>query len=171
MRVNLPCLYGLACSAMSAIHGRGWNEAIARAIETNHVSTQANTYQHMAFFEIVRGDCDAARRAAQAVVELAEEHGLAQYAMWGALSTLIYAPRSRTVSPGLRKLVQALEAYSGQGYKNTVPLYQGLLAELEAEGQSAQAALARIDEALALASRTGEHWRTPSCTASAARFY
>jgi hypothetical protein len=46
-------------------------QGIARAIETNHVSTQANTYQHMAFFEIVRGDCDAARRAAQAVVELA----------------------------------------------------------------------------------------------------
>jgi predicted ATPase len=53
---------------------------------------------------------------------------------------------------------EALEAYSGQGYKNTVPLYQGLLAELEAEGQGAQAALARIDEALALASRTGERW-------------
>jgi len=39
-----------------------------------------------------------------------------------------------------------------------VPLYQGLLAELEAEGQGAQAALARIDEALAMASRTGERW-------------
>jgi hypothetical protein len=39
-----------------------------------------------------------------------------------------------------------------------VPLYQGLLAELEAEGQGAQAALARIDEALALATRTEERW-------------
>jgi hypothetical protein len=54
--------------------------------------------------------------------------------------------------------VRALETYSGQGYKNTVPLYQGLLAELEAEGQGAQAALARIDEALALATRTEERW-------------
>ena len=70
---------------MSACTRRGWNKAIARAVETDHVSTQANTYLHMAFFEIVRGDCDAARRAAQAVVELAEEHGLAQYTMWGAL--------------------------------------------------------------------------------------
>jgi predicted ATPase len=39
-----------------------------------------------------------------------------------------------------------------------VPLYQGLLAELEAEGQGVQGALVRIDEALALASRTGERW-------------
>jgi tetratricopeptide (TPR) repeat protein len=71
-------------------------QGIARAIETNHVSTQANTYQHMAFFEIVRGDCDAARRAAQAVVELAEEHGLAQYAMWGALpNAYLGAPFAR----------------------------------------------------------------------------
>ena len=133
-------------------------QAIARAIETNHVLTQANTYQHMAFFEIVRGDCDAARRAAQAVVELAEEHGLAQYAMWGALpNAYLRAPFGDRESR-VAETREALEAYSGQGYKNTVPLYQGLLAELEAEGQDAQAALARIDEALALASRTGERW-------------
>jgi class 3 adenylate cyclase/predicted ATPase len=133
-------------------------QGIARAIETNHVLTQANAYQHMAFFEIVRGDCDAARRAAQAVVELAEEHGLAQYAMWGALpNAYLRAPFGDRESRAAETR-EALEAYSGQGYKNTVPLYQGLLAELEAEGQSAQVALARIDEALALASRTGERW-------------
>jgi predicted ATPase len=38
-----------------------------------------------------------------------------------------------------------------------VPFYQGLLAEIEAEGDAA-AALTRIDEALALARKTGEHW-------------
>ena len=133
-------------------------QAIARAVETNHVMTQANTYLHMAFFEIVRGDCDAARRAAQAVVELAEEHGLAQYTMWGALSNAYLRAPFGDRESRVAETREALEAYSGQGYKNTVPLYQGLLAELEAEGQSAQAALARIDEALALASRTGEHW-------------
>jgi predicted ATPase/class 3 adenylate cyclase len=133
-------------------------QGIARAIETNHVLTQANAYQHMAFFEIVRGDCDAARRAALAVVQLAEEHGLAQYAMWGALfNAYLRAPFGDHESR-VAETREALEAYSGQGYKNTVPLYRGLLAELEAEGQGAQPALARIDEALALASRTGERW-------------
>ena len=39
-----------------------------------------------------------------------------------------------------------------------LPLFQGLLADIEAEGQSAEGALARIDEALALAQQTGEHW-------------
>jgi predicted ATPase len=133
-------------------------QGIARAIETNHVTTQANAYLHMAFFEIVRGDCDAAGRAAQAVVELAEEHGLAQYATWGALPNAYLRASFGDRESRVAEFREALEAYGGQGYKNTVPLYQGLLAELEAEGQGAQAALARIDEALALASRTGERW-------------
>ena len=39
-----------------------------------------------------------------------------------------------------------------------MPFYKGRLAELEAEGQDADRALSRIDEALALASETGERW-------------
>ena len=38
------------------------------------------------------------------------------------------------------------------------PFFQGWLAEFEAAGQDTQGALARIDEALALAQQTGEHW-------------
>jgi len=38
------------------------------------------------------------------------------------------------------------------------PLFQGLLAELEAEGEDAEGALREIDEALALANETGERW-------------
>jgi len=38
-----------------------------------------------------------------------------------------------------------------------VPFFQGLLAEIEAQGDAA-GALTRIEEALALASETGEHW-------------
>jgi tetratricopeptide (TPR) repeat protein len=39
-------------------------QGIARAIETNHVTTRANAYMWTATFEIVRGEFDAARRAA-----------------------------------------------------------------------------------------------------------
>ena len=38
------------------------------------------------------------------------------------------------------------------------PLFQGLLAELEAEGDEAEGAMREIDEALALANETGERW-------------
>jgi predicted ATPase len=50
-----------------------------------------------------------------------------------------------------------LAAYTDQGAKIIVPFYQGLLAEIEAQGD-AWGALTRIDEALALAAETGEHW-------------
>jgi predicted ATPase len=38
-----------------------------------------------------------------------------------------------------------------------VPFFQGLLAEIEAQGD-AEGALSRVDEALALAAETGERW-------------
>jgi predicted ATPase len=50
-----------------------------------------------------------------------------------------------------------LAAYTDQGYKLLVPFFQGLLAEIEAQGD-AEGALTRIEEALALAGETGEHW-------------
>ena len=51
----------------------------------------------------------------------------------------------------------ALAAYTDQGNKVSVPFFQGLLAEIEAQ-YDAEGALTRIDEALALATETGEHW-------------
>jgi hypothetical protein len=51
-----------------------------------------------------------------------------------------------------------LTTYLGYGNKVFAPLFQGRLAELEAEGNDAEAALPRIDAALALANETGEHW-------------
>jgi predicted ATPase len=52
---------------------------------------------------------------------------------------------------------EARAAYLGQGNKLYAPLFQGLLAEFEAEGDDAVSALQRIDEALAVARQTGEH--------------
>jgi predicted ATPase len=58
---------------------------------------------------------------------------------------------------GAMRLRQALAGYIDQGNKTFVPFYQVLLAEIEAQGDS-EGALTWIDEALALARETGEHW-------------
>src|SRR5262249_55780734 len=58
---------------------------------------------------------------------------------------------------GVTELQQALAAYAAQGNKIYVPFYQGLLAEIGAQGD-AEGALSRIEEALTLAGETGEHW-------------
>ena len=60
---------------------------------------------------------------------------------------------------GIADLRRLLAEYNDRGNKLHAPLFQGLLAELEAEGadDNAERALTRIDEAFALANETGEH--------------
>jgi predicted ATPase len=132
-------------------------EAVAHAIETDHVPTLVNTYFFKALLDIVRGDPGAARRVAEIVVKLSQENGLTFYAALGALASAWASARLDGRDPGATELRQALVAYTDQGNKHFVPFFQGLLAEIEAQ-DDAEAALSRIDEALALACETGERW-------------
>ena len=59
---------------------------------------------------------------------------------------------------GATELRLALATYERQGNKFYVPFYMGLLAQIEAETESVDAALGTIEAALALAAETGEHW-------------
>ena len=132
-------------------------EAVAQAMETNHVPTLVNTYFNKTHFEIVRGDAGAARRDAEIVVKLGQENALALYASWGALQSAWASARLGGRETGAAEFRQALAAFTDQGNKVLVPFFQGLLAQIEAQ-DDAEGALTRIDEALALADETGEHW-------------
>jgi predicted ATPase len=134
-------------------------EAVAHAIETDHASSQVNTYFFKAHFEIVRGDAGAARRAAEIIVKLSQENALAFFAALGALQSAWAGTRLDGRETRATQLRQALPAVTDQGGKLAVPVpfYQGLLAEIEAQGD-AEGALTRIDEALTLAGETGECW-------------
>jgi predicted ATPase len=132
-------------------------EAVAHAIEIGYVPTLVNTYFAKAQFEIVRGDAGAARRDAENVVKLSQENAITLFAAIGALQSAWASARLDGRETRATELRQALAAFTGQGNKFLVPFYQGLLAEIEAQGD-AEGALTRIDEALALAGETGEHW-------------
>jgi adenylate cyclase len=132
-------------------------EAVAHAIETGHVPTLANTYMYKGRFEIVGGDAGAARRDAEMVVKLSQENALTYYAASGALHSAWASARLDGRGIGATELRQALTAYTDQGNKVSVPFYQGLLAEIEAQ-DDAEGALTRIEQALSLAGETGEHW-------------
>jgi len=132
-------------------------EAVAHAIETGHVPTLVNIYFYKTHFEAVRGDAGATQRGAKIVVELSQENAITLFKVWGMLYSAWASARldgQETAAMGLR---QALAAYTDQGNKISVPFFQGLLAEIEAQ-RDAEGALTRIDEALALAGETGEHW-------------
>ena len=134
------------------------DEAGARAVESAHVPTLVNTYHLQALLEIVRDDAEAAQRAAEAGVALSREHGLSPYLALGALHSAWARAKIGDRDAGSAELRQALADYADQGNKSCLPFYRGLLAEIEAERGGAEAALAGIDEALALAGETGEHW-------------
>ena len=131
--------------------------AVAHAIETGHVLALANTYMFKAHFEIVRGDVGAARHDAEIVFKLSQENGLTFHAALGALQSAWASARLDGRETRAMELRQALAAYTDQGNKLRVPFFQGLLAEIEVQ-DDAEGALIRIDEALALAGETGEHW-------------
>ena len=132
-------------------------EAVARAVDSAHGPTLANTWTFKAAFELNCGDADATRDAAEALAELSREHGLALYLAYAAAHSAWAHARLGDKEAGVTELRQALAALTGQGVKAVMPLFQGLLAELEADGQGSEDAVRRIDEALALANETGEH--------------
>jgi predicted ATPase len=132
-------------------------EAVAHAIETGHVPTLVNTYYFKTHLEMVRGDAAAVRRDAEILVKLSQENALTLFAAWGALQSAWTNARLDGGETGVMELRQALAAYTDQGNKVFVPFFQGLLAEIEAQ-DDAEGALSRIDEGLALAGETGEHW-------------
>jgi predicted ATPase len=133
-------------------------EAIARAVESAHPPTLANAQCHKAVFDALRDDAEAGRRAAESILEVGRAHDLGLFLSLGALTSGWASARLDDRVTGLIELRRALAAYAAQGNKLYVPLFQGRLAELEAVGQQAEGALAHVDEALALAHRTGERW-------------
>ena len=133
-------------------------EAIERAIESAHSPTLANVSWFKALFDAFRDDAEAARSAAESVLEVSRRHGLALFLAFGALSSGWAHTRLGDRVTGMAELRQALAAYAEHGNKLYAPFFQGLLAELEAEDLSDVVPLARIDEALALAEQTDQRW-------------
>jgi predicted ATPase len=133
-------------------------QSVKLAVDSNHPSTLANAYHYKNILENVRGNAADALSDAEAVVKLSQEYGAALYSAHGAFEVAWVRAWLGNLDTGIAELRQALAAYSGQGNKMLAPLYKGLLAELEAEGQELVEALTRIDEALMLATETGERW-------------
>jgi predicted ATPase len=133
-------------------------EAIARAVETAHAPTLVNAHWFTAILEILRGDADAALRDATRVIELSREYRLAEYLAQGMVlfcwARVRRGDSSDSVS-GVAELRKAIVAFTAKFW---LPFYQGLLAEVEVQRQDVEQALTRIDEALAVAGETGEHW-------------
>ena len=131
-------------------------QGVARAVECAHVPTLVNTSYFQALFEIFRGDAQSAWCISEAIVGLSQKHGFALFLALGTLCRGWARARLGDRAGGAMELRGALTAYTELGNKLYLPIFQGLLAEIEAEEEEPRQALTRIDAALALASETGE---------------
>jgi class 3 adenylate cyclase/predicted ATPase len=112
------------------------DEAVARAIEVDHIPSLANAYVIAANVEMFRGEAAAARRVAEALVELSREHPMALYAAFASIFSGWARARLGDRETGTTELRQALTSYTDQGNKLFVPFYQARLAEIEAEDKA-----------------------------------
>jgi predicted ATPase len=107
---------------------------------------------------VLSGDSRRLQPHAKILLELSREHELR---MWLAISEFQHGYarwRSGEVDAGEAHMRAGIAANIEQGNKRWLPLFQGRLAEIEAEAKATDGALSRIDQALAMADETGEHW-------------
>ena len=134
------------------------DHAVSRAVELGHIPTLVNVYAFKTTLEMFRADAQRTLRDAETLVEIAGRNGLAWFLNFGSLSRGWARARLSDRDAGMAEMRESLGKYADEGFWGFFPYFLGRLAELEAEGQGAEAALAHIDEAVTLARRTGERW-------------
>ncbi len=132
------------------------DQSLARAVDSAHAPTLAIVRHFKVHYDILRGDAAAARRGAEALLEVSREHGITLFLAMGAVSAA-WARVQLGDREGVTELRQSVATFTKQGNKLWVPIYEALLAKCEAEAGDTEAALTRSDDALALVQRTGEH--------------
>jgi tetratricopeptide (TPR) repeat protein len=136
---------------------REWIDAAnRRATELGHAPSMALPLCWKSFLEILRGDAAAALSAAEALERLGPEHGMAFWRIRAELHAGWARGRLHDAAAGAVEIRRAQAALADQGATANAWFYNVLLAELERETRGADSALARIDEALALA-RQGDN--------------
>ena len=129
-------------------------ESVARAVESDHVPELINAYSSKAtYLGALLGDAVTALRAAEKLDYIHRNRTAENRA---AMPTAWAHARLGDRKTGISELGRAIAASIEAKSKNQVPLYLGLLAEMEAEEGDFDGALTRIDEALALTRETGE---------------
>jgi predicted ATPase len=134
------------------------DDATWHALDCNHVPTATTTGFFKALFETIGDRAETTRTDAKALIQLAREHATPTFLAFAIIFQGWACARLGERDAGIADLREGLTDYVRQGNRAFLPLFWGLLAEIEAEGHGAEGALTRVDEALALVAETGEHW-------------
>ncbi len=127
------------------------DEANRRARDLGHVPSMAHTLVWRASLELLRGDAAAALSAAEALEALSREHGMPFWGIRAQLNMGWARGRLHDATAGAEELRRALAVAADRGGIGDEWVYNVLLAELEEQTLGGDAALTRLDGALALA--------------------
>jgi predicted ATPase len=127
--------------------------ACGRTADLKHSPSMAFALNFKSYLELLRRDPAAALSTLRALEALSRENGMTYWRVMAELQLGWAKGRLNDPAAGASELRRALAAYADQGASTTVAYFEGLLAELEVETLGAESALARINEAIALASR------------------
>jgi predicted ATPase len=161
-RISAHCYLGLSRWTLGDLGSTRQlvEKATASASESGHVPTLANTYYFASMLDLFRGDAEAVLRLARPVVEISREHALPLYAAIGSACHGWARAQLGDRIGGAAELRQAVSGLADQGNKVWLPLYQGLLAQVENATEDVERAAATISEALALTDQIGGYWTT-----------
>jgi class 3 adenylate cyclase/predicted ATPase len=162
-RINATAILGWSTWLLGDVElaRRLIDQVVRDGCASDEAATIAQAYTHLAFLEAFRDDPTATRRASEAVVEFSRTHDLALYACFGDVLSSWARGRLGDPRAGASELREALEVWLKQGNGIFSPWVHGLIAELEAMAGHVDDALATLDQGLALAEDTGEHWKDP----------
>ena len=135
--------------------------AVRRAAELGHAPTNTNAHSYLAMFEVRRNDCAAALRLAEEILFDARKHKMDLWVAFGEVFAAWARGRCHDSRVGAAALRLALANYLNQGNKLFAPLFHGMLADLEAETNNLDAAVALTDEGLRFSEETGERFSDP----------
>jgi ATP/maltotriose-dependent transcriptional regulator MalT len=139
-------------------------QAKARADASHDVFTLAAMYSFRVIWEALRGDAEGTQRDAETLAEISAMLGVPVFSIQATMLRGWARAQQGDRKAGLKELRQGLADSVEQKALLALQFYEGLLAELEAEGGSADSALARIDEGRRSPSRLANVGPTPSCT-------
>jgi class 3 adenylate cyclase/predicted ATPase len=136
-------------------------QAVCQALKTRHLPTIAYGHAHGAIFAMIRRDRPRAAPHVRALLGFAREH---EIPLWVANGTFMEGwLRWGDVGheTGLADMQTGMSLMNSQQQGIYMPLLMAVLAETEAEAGRPEAALAIVDEQLAIAGQTGQCWYLP----------
>ena len=133
-------------------------EGLSRAAASGHMLTTVFGHFQYALLHVARRDAATTAALAEAVLKLAREHGMQLYRAYGEFLQPWAQWHLGEREGGLAAMRRGIAACHDMGNLVYTTLLETVLAEAEAEAGEIEAALARIDHAVALTERTDQRW-------------